>query len=61
MRSWPAATTIGLILTAIGPAGLRAEVDDPAAAIGPASPALRAVPDLAILVGPDAVQQLAVE
>ncbi|QDV33979.1 DUF1549 and DUF1553 domain-containing protein [Tautonia plasticadhaerens] len=61
MRSWIAATTIGLTLAAIGPDGLRAEDDAPAGASSSASPSLRAVPDAAVLIGPDAVQQLAVE
>jgi hypothetical protein len=59
MHRWLAATTIGLVLTAIGPAGLTAsEIDRPEPSL---TEPLRIVPDAVTLIGPDAVQQLAVE
>jgi hypothetical protein len=61
MRSWLATTMIGLVLTAIGPAGLWAAIDDPDGTTSPAPISLRAIPASATLIGPDAVQQLAIE
>ncbi|RUL86926.1 DUF1549 domain-containing protein [Tautonia sociabilis] len=58
MRSWQAATTIGLVLSALGlavPAGAGEPADRVEAEV------LRVVPEAVVLVGPDSVQQLAVE